>query len=63
MNGVFQDHEFRRNYAFLDEYRNDEMKQLREEVRRVRDKDERRKEALERRLKSMVSRVLVKDGG
>ncbi|KAI5854825.1 rRNA biogenesis protein RRP36 [Tricharina praecox] len=55
VNGVFADHEFRRNYAFLDDYRNDEMKLLKEQIRKVKDKDERKKEALEKKLRSMES--------
>jgi len=62
VNGVFADHEFRRNYAFLDDYRDDEIKQLKAEIRRIGDKDERRRVALERKLKSMVGFALGGEG-
>ena len=46
----------KRNYAFLDEYRDDEMKQLKETIRRTKPTDEATKEALKRALLSMESR-------
>jgi len=46
------EHKIARNYAFLEDYREDEMRVLKEEVKK--EKDEDRKWELEQRLKSMV---------
>ena len=46
----------KKNYAFLDEYREDEMKQLKETIRRTRSTDEATKGTLKRALLSMESK-------
>lgn len=46
----------KRNYAFLKEYRDDEMKQLKETIWRTKSTDEAAKEALKRALLSMESK-------
>ena len=46
----------KKNYAFLDEYREDEMKQLKETIRRTRPTDEATKGTLKRALLSMESK-------
>lgn len=46
----------KRNYAFLEEYREDEMKHLKESIRRTKSTDEATQEALKRALLSMESK-------
>lgn len=52
--GVFDDRVFRRNYEFLDGYREEEVKVLRREMER--EKNPRRKGEMERTVRSMESR-------
>lgn len=54
VNSRFDEHEFRKNYSFLDAYRDDEMKAMKVEIRKS--KDERAAEAIAKTLKSMESR-------
>ena len=51
--GHFNEQHFRKNYAFLDKYREDEMKMLKAELKKARDPEE--KERIEKKLKSMKS--------
>lgn len=52
VNGRYDEHEFRKNYAFLDDYRDAEIKMIKEEAKKTR--DEGRREELARKIKSMV---------
>ncbi|KAA8910510.1 rRNA biogenesis protein RRP36 [Sphaerosporella brunnea] len=54
VNGRYDERQFRKNFAFLDDYRNDEMRLLKEELRKT--KDERKTEQLSKKLISMESR-------
>ena len=49
--GRFNETEFRKNYAFLDQYRDKEIKELREKIKKT--KDTVKKEELKRQLKSL----------
>jgi ribosomal RNA-processing protein 36 len=57
VNGRYDEREFRKNFAFLDDYRNDEMRLLREELRGT--KDEWKNEQIAKKLRSMVSAALA----
>lgn len=50
--GVFDERVFKKNYGFLDDYREDEMKTLKQEMTKT--KDEGRKEELKKMVVSMV---------
>lgn len=52
VNGRYDEHEFRKNYAFLDDYRDAEVKMMKEEIKKTR--DESRREELAKKIKSMV---------
>lgn len=56
LNGPIDESKMKRNYAFLEEYRDDEMKQLKETIRRTKSTDEATQEALKRALLSMESK-------
>ncbi|KAF8534616.1 hypothetical protein BDD12DRAFT_755776, partial [Trichophaea hybrida] len=53
VNSRYDEHLFRKNYSFLEDYRNDEMRMLKEEIKKT--KDERKSEQLAKKLKSMES--------
>jgi ribosomal RNA-processing protein 36 len=53
VNGRYDERQFKKNFAFLDDYRNDEMRLLKEELRNT--KDERKSEQIAKKLRSMVS--------
>jgi ribosomal RNA-processing protein 36 len=52
VNGRYDERQFKKNFAFLDNYRNDEMRLLKEELRNT--KDERKGERIAKKLRSMV---------
>lgn len=52
LSGPLDEENVRKNYSFLDEYREDEMKQLREKIKKTKDEDV--KGMLKRELLSMV---------
>ncbi|KAG0129815.1 rRNA biogenesis protein RRP36 [Tuber indicum] len=52
--GVYDEKVFRKNYSFLDDYREDEMKALKQEI--FKSKDEQKREQLKKELLSMESR-------
>ncbi|KAG0637718.1 rRNA biogenesis protein RRP36 [Tuber brumale] len=52
--GVYDEKVFKKNYSFLDDYREDEMKALKQEI--FKSKDEQKKERLKKELLSMESR-------
>ncbi len=54
LSGVLDETKIRKTYAFLEDYREDEMKLLKEEIRKSQDAE--RKETLKRTLLSMESR-------
>jgi ribosomal RNA-processing protein 36 len=54
MSGYVDEGKIRKAYDFLDGYREDEMKELREKIKKTRDEGE--KEGLKRTLESMESR-------
>lgn len=60
VNGTFDEQHFRKNYGFLDEYREDEMKMLKAEIKKTRDMDE--KEKIKMKLKSMMSQKETQAG-
>jgi ribosomal RNA-processing protein 36 len=53
VNSRYDEHEFRKNYKFLEDYRESEMKMLKGELKKS--KDERRNEVMMKKLKSMES--------
>ncbi|KAI5813041.1 hypothetical protein BZA77DRAFT_252011 [Pyronema omphalodes] len=53
VNSRFDEHEFRKNYKFLEDYRESEMKMLKGELKKS--KDERKNEVIMKKLKSMES--------
>ncbi|PUU80574.1 hypothetical protein B9Z19DRAFT_974589 [Tuber borchii] len=52
--GVYDEKAFKKNYSFLNDYREDEMKALKQEISKS--KDERKKEQLKKELLSMESK-------
>lgn len=56
LSGPIDEVKTKRNYAFLEDYRDDEMNQLKETIRRTKSTDETTKEALKRALLSMESK-------
>ena len=52
VSGRYDEHEFRKNYSFLDDYKDGEMKMLKDEIKKTRDGS--RAEQLAKKLKSMV---------
>jgi ribosomal RNA-processing protein 36 len=54
MTGYVDEQKIRKAYGFLDEYREDEMKELKEKIKKTKDEEE--KEGMKRTLESMESR-------
>jgi hypothetical protein len=52
VSGRYDEHEFRKNYSFLDDYKDGEMRMLKDEIKETRDGS--RAEQLAKKLKSMV---------
>ncbi|KAK1464649.1 hypothetical protein CCUS01_07896 [Colletotrichum cuscutae] len=59
MSGPVDESKVRRAYAFLDDYRKDEMKQLRAEIKKTKDAD--KKEEMKRMLLSMESKMKARE--
>jgi len=59
--GVYDEKAFKKNYSFLNDYREDEMKALKQEISKS--KDERKKEQLKKELLSMVFAQPPKSSG
>ncbi|KAK1729877.1 uncharacterized protein BDZ83DRAFT_716043 [Colletotrichum acutatum] len=59
MSGPVDESKARRAYAFLDDYRKDEMKQLRAEIKKTKDAD--KKEEIKRMLLSMESKMKARE--
>ncbi|KXH42456.1 hypothetical protein CNYM01_12811 [Colletotrichum nymphaeae SA-01] len=59
MSGPVDESKARRAYAFLDDYRKDEMKQLRAEIKKTKDAD--KKEEMKRMLLSMESKMKARE--